>query len=402
MVNGLALMPEQDISQAAWIVTLPDHAATERFARILAEELQPGDLVTLSGGLGAGKTTLARALVRLLAGDPELEVPSPTFTLMQVYDGPRSPIVHADFYRLVGRLRAGGARLGRDDRERHHARRMAGARRGCAQGRAPRHPTSTSRPAARARARLAMLTGTGAFASRLQRLKAYPAAWSSAAAGRDAARMPMPSDASVIRSYERLVKPTGETALLMISPPRPVGPPVRRGKPYTTIAKLAETVHAFVAMDKGLRAQGFSAPLHLRRGSGGGPPPHRGSRQRARRRRRRPDPGALCGGDPRFSPSSTARRLPQVLPVGRGHRARDPALRSRSAADRGGAADSTGMCRTSSARSCPARRGRSSSISGPRPCGEILAGAGHLDPARLPLAQPDLAARARRARSGSA
>ena len=104
-----------------------------------------------------------------------------------------------------------------------------------------------------------MLTGTGAFASRLQRMKAYRhlverCGWS------DAARHPMTADASVIRSYERLVKPSGETALLMISPPRPVGPAVRRGKPYTTIAKLAETVHAFVAMDKGLRAQGFSAP----------------------------------------------------------------------------------------------------------------------------------------------
>jgi aminoglycoside/choline kinase family phosphotransferase len=46
----------------------------------------------------------------------------------------------------------------------------------------------------------------------------------------------------------------------MISPPRPVGPPVRRGRPYTTIAKLAETVHAFVAVDQGLRALGLSAP----------------------------------------------------------------------------------------------------------------------------------------------
>src|SRR3712207_2772829 len=70
----------------------------------------------------------------------------------------------------------------------------------------------------------------------------------------------MTADASVIRSYERLVQRDGSPALLMISPPRPVGPAVRRGKPYTTIAKLAETVNAFVAIDKGLRALGFSAP----------------------------------------------------------------------------------------------------------------------------------------------
>jgi aminoglycoside/choline kinase family phosphotransferase len=72
-------------------------------------------------------------------------------------------------------------------------------------------------------------------------------------------RRPLQGDAST-RAYERLTKPTGETAILMISPPRPDGPPVRRGKPYSAIAKLAETVHAFVALDRGLRAIGFSAP----------------------------------------------------------------------------------------------------------------------------------------------
>ena len=98
-------------------------------------------------------------------------------------------------------------------------------------------------PGGQGRGRIAMLTGTGAFASRLQRMKAYRNLVERCGWG-DARRYPMTADASVIRSYERLVKPDGSTALLMISPPRPVGPAVRRGKPYTTIAKLAEVIGA--------------------------------------------------------------------------------------------------------------------------------------------------------------
>jgi tRNA threonylcarbamoyl adenosine modification protein YjeE len=258
MVNGLALMPEQDILQAAWIVMLPDHEATERFAGVLAEELRPGDLVTLSGGLGAGKTTLARALVRTLAREPELEVPSPTFTLMQVYDGQQPPIVHADFYRLSGGYEL--VELGWDEMTENAVSLVEWPER--AEGALkPEHLDIRLdfAPGSQGRGRVAMLTGTGGFASRLQRLKAYRNLVERCGWG-DASRHPMTADASVIRSYERLVKPNGETALLMISPPRPVGPAVRRGKPYTTIAKLAETVNAFVAMDKGLRALGFSAP----------------------------------------------------------------------------------------------------------------------------------------------
>src|SRR3954453_4985880 len=84
----------------AWDVPLPDEAATHRFARFLAGELKPGDIVALSGDLGAGKTTLARAIIRALAGDETLEVPSPTFTLIQSYDTPRGPVVRADLYRV--------------------------------------------------------------------------------------------------------------------------------------------------------------------------------------------------------------------------------------------------------------------------------------------------------------
>lgn len=79
---------------------LPDLAAMERLGAAIAQALRPGDVVALSGGLGAGKTTLARAILKALghAG----EVPSPSFAIIELYDPPavRLPVVHADFYRL--------------------------------------------------------------------------------------------------------------------------------------------------------------------------------------------------------------------------------------------------------------------------------------------------------------
>ena len=81
-------------------VHLPDLAATEAFGQRIAARLRPGDVVALSGGLGAGKTTLARAIIAALGHQGE--VPSPSFAIIETYEAPqvRLPLVHADFYRL--------------------------------------------------------------------------------------------------------------------------------------------------------------------------------------------------------------------------------------------------------------------------------------------------------------
>jgi tRNA threonylcarbamoyladenosine biosynthesis protein TsaE len=79
---------------------LKDEAATKRLGEKLAELLLPGETICLSGRLGAGKSTLARALIRALT-TPDEEAPSPTFTLVQFYEGPRLKVAHFDLYRLT-------------------------------------------------------------------------------------------------------------------------------------------------------------------------------------------------------------------------------------------------------------------------------------------------------------
>lgn len=85
------------------ILQWPDADDTAVAGRALGPVLQQGDVVLLTGDVGAGKTHFARALIQSILHQPE-DVPSPTFTLVQVYDTVRGPVWHADLYRITSDL----------------------------------------------------------------------------------------------------------------------------------------------------------------------------------------------------------------------------------------------------------------------------------------------------------
>ncbi len=97
----MAAVPDPGMDHAL-ILDLPDPDATAALAARVAGLARRGDAVLLDGPLGAGKSHFARAFLRAAAGDPALEVPSPTFTLVQSYDLPAGPAFHFDLWRLSG------------------------------------------------------------------------------------------------------------------------------------------------------------------------------------------------------------------------------------------------------------------------------------------------------------
>ncbi len=243
----------------SFTVALADEEATRRLMVDIAAALAPGDLITLSGDLGAGKTTFARALIRHLAGDATVEVPSPTFTLMQAYELPRFSLVHADLYRLSGPGEL--AELGFEDIAPAAVTLLEWPDRAAGFLPADRLDVAlTLSPLEGPTFRHARVTGYGAFAARAERIAAIRA-FLSRSGFAQAERHYVQGDAST-RAYERLTL-QGASYILMNSPKRPDGPPVRDGKPYSAIAHLAETVTPFVAMAQALRAQGLSAPAIL-------------------------------------------------------------------------------------------------------------------------------------------
>ena len=220
-VAGLDDVEEDSGGAARWSLDLADESATVAFARFVAGEVRPGDLITLSGDLGAGKTTFARSLIRVLAADPWLEVPSPTFTLMQVYDTSFGRIVHADLYRINGSDEL--AELGWDEAADDALDIVEWPERAGSVLAAERLDITLQLPAnAEEGHRVASLKGYGNWGQRLSIAKAVRGVLAKAG-WQDATRNHIQGDAST-RAYERLTTTAGETAVLMIAPRRPDGP----------------------------------------------------------------------------------------------------------------------------------------------------------------------------------
>jgi len=231
---------------------LPTVDDTERLGHELALMARPGTVILLEGDLGAGKTTLARAIIRSLVGGQAIEVPSPTFTLVQTYETPRMPVAHADLYRIADGTEIG--ELGLADLARTHLLIVEWPDRLAA-------PLSddvlTINLDIIATGRRARMRGTGRWAQALERLNAI----SHFLAGtefRAAKRSFLEGDAS-FRRYERLDL-NGRPFVLMDMAARPDGPPVKHGRPYSAIAHLAENIRAVLAVNAHLESLGYSAP----------------------------------------------------------------------------------------------------------------------------------------------
>ncbi len=237
-------------------LALSNETATAHLMADLALLIGPGDVITLSGDLGAGKTAAARAMIRYLAGDDALEVPSPTFTLAQVYDLPPFPLLHVDLYRINDPAEL--EEIGLSPLPEGTVALIEWPERAPSALPEDRIDIALShRPALGSAARAAEITGYGKAAAQVARLQALRQFLDDAGYA-DARRLRMPGDAST-RSYARLVRDDG-VVILMNAPRRPDGPAVYDGKSYSAAVHLAEDVKPFVAVDNGLRARGFSAP----------------------------------------------------------------------------------------------------------------------------------------------
>ncbi len=230
--------------------------ALGRLAEDVAFAARPGDLITLSGALGAGKTTFARALIGALSNGAHEEIPSPTFTLVQTYATARMPAAHLDLYRLS--MPSELDELGLDLALRNGVALVEWPER--AGGSLPHDRLDVLlEDEGEDTTRRVTLSGHGEWESRLSRLIAMRDLMAGAGVGGEACSLRyLQGDASV-RRYARLIYPQ-RGAIVMDWARQPDGPALRNGLPYSRIAHLAEGVRPFVEIASALSASGLSTP----------------------------------------------------------------------------------------------------------------------------------------------
>jgi len=226
--------------------------ASRRLGEDIAAILAPGDAILLSGDLGMGKTTLARAIIRALANDDALDVPSPTFTLVQPYAA-RVPVHHFDLYRISSPDEL--EELGFPEALAEGVVLVEWPER--AEGVLPADAVRIAL-SEHGEGRRADISGPNTFLARLERSLAIRG-FLDASGFEGASRRFLTGDASA-RAYETVTAAGRTPVILMDSPRRPDGPPIRDGLPYSRIAHLAESVVPFVAIARALREEGFAAP----------------------------------------------------------------------------------------------------------------------------------------------
>jgi tRNA threonylcarbamoyl adenosine modification protein YjeE len=240
----------------AWSFTtsLADEAATAALMADLALLIGARDVITLSGDLGAGKTTAARALIHYLADDETLDVPSPTFTLAQAYDL-TLPVLHVDLYRVNDASEL--EELGLVPFPDGMLVVIEWPDRAGALLPPDRIDIALGQGEGGSETRVATVTGHGAAEATVKRLSALRAFLEQSGA-MAATRMRMAGDAST-RSYARLVA-DGKSTILMNSPARTDTQLIYGGKSYLAAVHLAEDIVPFVAIGRGLHARSLSVP----------------------------------------------------------------------------------------------------------------------------------------------
>ena len=233
-------------------ISLAGERDTIRLGEDLALALKPGDCLALIGDLGAGKSTLARAFIRAMADEPDLEVPSPTFTIIQTYDA-RIPVAHLDLYRLsdVSEL----DELGIDEMLEDGVCLIEWP--DIAAAVLPPEQTITLRLTHSGEGRVAVIEAPAQQKARLDRVFAIREFLAKNDGG-DATRRFLSGDAST-RAYETIS--TDGPELILMDWRRPMrGAIVADGKTYAEIAHLAQDARSFVAIGDYLRNTGFCAP----------------------------------------------------------------------------------------------------------------------------------------------